>query len=132
MDKYTVMNILDLIDWVGTEEVQKVLSFFFCPLNLEIEKFIHKNAIEFSKRKLSITYLILDNSNGSILGYFTLAHKAIEIKNIHISNTTRRKLSAHAKLDTDTDSFMASAFLLAQIGKNYASLQNLWRTSFLI
>lgn len=49
-----------------------------------------------------------------------MAHKAIEIKNDNISNTTRRKLSAHAGLDADTNSFTASAFLLAQIGKNYS------------
>lgn len=51
--------------------------------------------------------------------YFTLTHKAIEIRNDNISNTIRRKLSTHAKLDDDTNSFTASAFLLAQIGKNY-------------
>ena len=119
MNKHTIMNILDLIDSVGEDEVKKGLSGFSCPLNREIENFIHKNAIEFAKRKLSITYLLLDNNDGAITGYFTLAHKAIEIKNDNISNTTRRKLSAHARLDADTNSFTVSAFLLAQIGKNY-------------
>ena len=78
-----------------------------------------KNAIGFAKRKLSITYLILDDIDGEIVGFFTLTHKAIEIKNDNISNTTRRKLSAHARLDADTGSYTISAFLLAQIGKNY-------------
>lgn len=68
---------------------------------------------------MSITYLVLDNADGAITGYFTLTHKSIEIRNDNISNTTRRKLSAHARLDSDTNSYTASAFLLAQIGKNY-------------
>lgn len=119
MNEYTIMNILDLIDSVGENEVQRGLSDFLCPKNGEIENFIRNNAIEFAKRKLSITYLLLDNADGAITGYFTLTHKAIEIRNDNISNTTRRKLSAHAKLDNDTNSFTASAFLLAQIGKNY-------------
>lgn len=34
-------------------------------------------------------------------------------------NFARRKLTAYARLDADTNSFTASAFLLAQIGKNY-------------
>lgn len=119
MNEYTVMNVLDLIDSVGENEVQNGLSDFLCPQNGEIENFIRNNAIEFAKRKLSITYLLLDNADGAITGYFTLTHKAIEIKNDNISNTTRRKLSAHARLDEDTNSFTASAFLLAQIGKNY-------------
>ena len=55
MNKHTIMNILDLIDSVGEDEVKKGLSGFSCPLNREIENFIHKNAIEFAKRKLSIT-----------------------------------------------------------------------------
>ncbi len=119
MNNYTVMNILDLLESVGTDEVLKGISDFSCPKNQEIENFLHKNAIEFARRKLSITYLLLDNSDGEIVGYFTLAHKAIEIKNDNISNTVRRKLSSHAKLDADTNSYTASAFLLAQIGKNY-------------
>lgn len=119
MSQYTVMNILDLIDSVVENEVQKGLSDFLCPQNAEIENFIRNNAIDFAKRKLSITYL-LDNTDGSITGYFTLTHKAIEIKNDNISNTTRRKLSSHARLDADTNSFTVSAFLLAQIGKNYS------------
>lgn len=120
MNQYTVMNILDLMDAVGENEVRKGLSDFLCPQNAEIENFIRNNAIDFAKRKLSITYLLLDNTDGAITGYFTLAHKAIEIKNDNISNTTRRKLSSHARLDSDTNSFTASAFLLAQIGKNYS------------
>lgn len=121
MNNYTIMNILDLLESVGTNEVLKGLSSFSCPKNQEIENFLHKNAIEFAKRKLSITYLLLDNSDGEIVGYFTLAHKAIEIKNDNISNTVRRKLSSHAKLDADTNSYTVSAFLLAQIGKNYSA-----------
>ena len=120
MNAYTVMNILDLVESVGEQEVQRGLSDFSCSPNKEIENFARKNAIEFAKRKLSITYLLLDHIDGEIAGFFTLAHKAIEIKNDSISNTTRRKLSAHARLDSDTNSFTVSAFLLAQIGKNYA------------
>lgn len=54
MKQYTVMNILDLIDSVGENEVRKGLSDFLCPQNVEIENFIRNNAIDFAKRKLSI------------------------------------------------------------------------------
>lgn len=121
MNDYTVMNILDLLESVGTDEVLKGISDFSCPKNHEIENFLHKNAIEFARRKLSITYLLLDNLDGEIVGYFTLAHKAIETRNDNISNTVRRKLSSHAKLDADTNSYTVSALLLAQIGKNYGA-----------
>ena len=114
------MNILDVLKYDGEEKLKNRLSVFSCPLNIEIENFLKINALNFARRKLSITYLIFDGNDGEILGYFTLTHKAIEIKNENISNTTRRRLSTHAQLDADTNSFTASAFLLAQIGKNYA------------
>lgn len=114
-----IMNILDVLEYDGEEKLSDRLSTFSCPANMEIDNFLKVNALNFAKRKLSITYLIFDENDGQILGYFTLAHKAIEIKNENLSNTTRRKLSSHARLDSDTNSFTVSAFLLAQIGKNY-------------
>ncbi len=118
--KLQIMNILDVLAYDGEYSLNNRLSTFSCPINTEIDSFLKTRALEFAKRKLSITYLVFDENDGQILGYFTLAHKAIEIKNDNISNTTRRKLSAHARLDSDTNSFTASAFLLAQIGKNYS------------
>lgn len=35
MTKYTVTNVLDLVESVGVEEAQKGLSEFSCPLNEE-------------------------------------------------------------------------------------------------
>lgn len=116
-----IMNILDVLAYDGEDKLKNRLSVFSCPANPEIDNFLKANAVEFAKRKLSITYLVFDENDGQILGYFTLTHKAIEIKNDNISNTIRRKLSAHARLDTDTNTFTASAFLLAQIGKNYGA-----------
>lgn len=117
--KVQIMNILDVLEYDGEKKLNDRLSAFSCPANMEIDSFLKVNALNFAKRKLSITYLIFDEDDGQILGYFTLAHKAIEIKNDNLSNTTRRKLSSHARLDSDTNSFTVSAFLLAQIGKNY-------------
>lgn len=114
-----VMNILDVLAYDGEDKLKNRLSAFSCPANTEIDSFLKEKALEFAKRKLSITYFVFDENDGQILGYFTLTHKAIEIKNDNISNTSRRKLSAHARLDSDTNSFTVSAFLLAQIGKNY-------------
>ena len=89
-------------------------------MNPEIEDFIHGKAIDFAKRKLSITYLLTDVDDGQLLGYFTLTHKAIDIVGSLLSNSAKKKLSRHARYDQDTDTYTASAFLLAQFGKNYA------------
>ncbi len=115
-----VVNIEDMMEAIGEDEVSQILSDFSCKRNKEIEDFVRNKAIDFAKRKLSITYLVLQNvSTGIILvGIFTLTHKAIEITNADISSTTRRKLKRFAELDEDTNRYNASAFLIAQLGKN--------------
>lgn len=117
MMNYTVINILDMIASVGEDAVQSALSKFSCSRNLEIENFVRKNAIMFAKQKMSITYLVY-GENGKIAAIFTLTHKALELSNEVLSNTMRKKIQKHSKLDENTNSFMVSAFLIAQFGKN--------------
>lgn len=117
MKEYAVVNVLDLIDTVGESEVQIALSDFSCLQNKEIEDFIHKNAIEFAKRKMSITHLVFDE-NGQIVAYFTLTHKPSNVSDGLLSKTSQKKLSMHAKLDNNIHAFSVSAFLIAQFGKN--------------
>ena len=54
-EKFTCVNILNFINSFGEDSVQRVLSEFSCPLNSEIEGFVQHKAIEFSKKKMSIT-----------------------------------------------------------------------------
>lgn len=63
---YAVVNILDYMELIGEESVVDVLSGFSCPKNKEIENFVRNNAVEFAKRKMSITYLLLDESRACL------------------------------------------------------------------
>lgn len=62
MISYTVQNIIDLMESLGEEAVTNILSGFFCPINPEIESFVRNKSIDFAKRKISITYLMLDSA----------------------------------------------------------------------
>ena len=124
MKEYTVVNILDMLEAIGEENLSAILSDFSCPINKEIENFVWHNAIEFAKKKMSITYFLMD-AEGEIAAIFTLTHKAVEIGNADISSTMRRKLSRYAQLDGNTNSYTVSAFLIAQFGKNYGFKGNL-------
>ena len=115
-----VDNILDMIELVGEEETLQDLAGFSCPRNKEIEEFLLKNAIEFAKRKMSVTYVVSDSEDGSILGYFTLANKALEIKADAISKGLSKKVSRYGILDEAGGSYTVHSYLLAQFGKNYA------------
>ena len=117
MSNYQVINILDMIESVGEDEVKSILSDFSCKRNPEIENFVRKNAVDFAKKKMSVTYLVVDDTE-SISAIFTLTHKAIEITNKNLSNTMRKRIQRHSRLDESTDSFNVSAFLIAQFGKS--------------
>ncbi|MFR3947099.1 MAG: hypothetical protein ACLTZM_08375 [Ruminococcus sp.] len=95
MSNFTSVNILDMINAIGEEELQLILSDFSCPKNHEIEEFVRKNAIEFAKRKMSITYLVVDGES-RIVGIFTLTHKAVQLLDTSLTGTVRRKIQRHA------------------------------------
>ena len=115
-----IENILDMIEISGEDEVKEELSAFYCPHNSEIDGFLKNKAIDFAKQKLSITYIVSDEKDASILGYFTLAVKALEIDKRSVSKSMIRRISKFALYDTLNDTFTVAAFLLAQFGKNYA------------
>lgn len=118
MNEYAVTNILDLKDAIGEDELKNILSQFSCPLNLEVEHFVRENALEFAKRKLSITYLVLDEE-GRVAAIFALAHKALQVTGKNLSSSTRKKLLRYAQIDEETGELTVSAFLIGQFGKNY-------------
>lgn len=115
-----IINILDGIETFGEEVLKDVLSKFVSEKNSEIEEFIREKAIDFARQKLSITYLILNTDNGVILGYFTLTHKSVILSSDGLSRTFQKKLAKYSRLDKDSGNYVVSAFLLAQLGKNYA------------
>ena len=101
MSNYAVMNILDFMDALGEDSLKAVLSKFSCPKNLEIQQFMQKNAIEFAKKKTSITYLLVDDKY-RIHGIFAVTHKALQVMSRELSGTVRKKLQRYAQEDEET------------------------------
>jgi hypothetical protein len=119
-----IINILDMVGAVGEDTVNAVLSDFSCPLNPEIEYFLKHNAVQFAKERLAITYLALNGAK-ELVAYFTLTHKALEIAGGSLSNTVRKKLKKVSAYDKESDTYLTSAFLIAQFGKNDAVEENI-------
>lgn len=124
-----VWNIIDIFNQTDEETVRDILSDFSCtkaienkPVNLnpDIEHFIKHNALQFAREKKSITYIVGDDDDGKLLGYFTIAHKAIEIPADGLSKTTHKTMLRYAELKEEFNSYVVSGFLIAQFGKNYA------------
>ena len=109
-------------DAVGEDALQEILSDFSCSKNMEIQNFVRNSALDFAKRKVAITYLVIDNV-GNIAAIFALAHKVVEIKNQALSSSGRKKLMRFSKLDTGSNTYTVSAFLIAQFGKSDTLVQ---------
>lgn len=118
MGKFETINILDMQRAVGEEDLESILSGFSCPMNQEVQFFVRKNALEFAKKRMSITYLVVDERS-RVAAIFTLTHKPVQVTNMDLSRNMQKKAQRHAQLDEGTNTYMMSAFLLAQFGKNY-------------
>lgn len=61
--RFDSANILDELDKHGEEKVRKNLSTFSTPMSPKIENFFRNRAIDFSRRKISVTYLVSDSKS---------------------------------------------------------------------
>ena len=95
-----------MVNAIGEDAVKAFLSDFLCPKSKEIESFVKQNALEFAKRKMSITYLVIDE-NGALAAIFTLTHKAVQLSNDNISGSMRKKIERHARLDEESNTCLS-------------------------
>ena len=128
-EKFSTVNIREYLAQsndaeIGEEVLLRILSDFSCPLNPDVERFLKEQSIEFTKKNQSVTYLVISNEDGELLGYFTIAVKPITVDAGSFSNTVKRKISRVSELDEASHSYNLSAYLIAQIGKNYTNEQN--------
>ena len=114
----------ELIDILGEDDTKSILSTFVCPLNKDVENFIKYKAIEFSKRDFSKTYLVFwetdDEKEKALVGYYTIASKFIRVERSAVNSKEARKLRDHGVFDENTNEYIVSAPLIAQLGKNYS------------
>lgn len=118
--KIVVDNILDMVSDFGKEAVEADLSSFSSPRNPDIEHFLKNNAIEFAEKKMSVTYIVSDEEDGNLLGYFTLANKVVEFEKGTVSKNIFKRAEKFGNYDEGEETFTVHSYLLAQFGKNYA------------
>ncbi len=127
-DKYQVTNIREYLGnrnpRIGEERLIQILSDFSCPKNPDVERFLKQSSIEFTKKNQSVTYLVFSTEDFKLLGYFTIALKPLTVRGETVSNTTKRKLLRVSELDKKSDTYTMSAYLIAQLGKNYTDGRN--------
>ena len=124
-NRYSVINIRRYLNSdnpkLGESRLLQVLSGFSCPRNPDVERFLKKSSVEFTKKNQSVTYLVFDISSMVLVGYFTLALKPLTVRGETVSNTVKKKLLRVSEWDEKSDTYTMSAYLIAQLGKNFTN-----------
>ena len=124
-NRYSVINIRRYLNsdnpQLGESRLLQVLSGFSCLRNPDVERFLKKSSVEFTKKNQSVTYLVFDISSMVLVGYFTLALKPLTVRGETVSNTVKKKLLRVSEWDELSDTYTMSAYLIAQLGKNFTS-----------
>lgn len=107
-----------LLAGIGEEAVNAIISEFSCELNPEVEGFLRNKAIQAQRLATAVTYLVFRDTD--LAGYFTLLSKPFLFPVQKLSGGNRRLAKRFAKIDPDTGNCMVSAYLIAQIGKNFS------------
>ena len=128
MTGYNLYLLKDLIEELGEDKTEEILSSFSCPLNSDVENFLKYTAILFDKQHLSSTHLVFASykQEHQLAGYFTLAQKSFLISNSRkshttkISNTLMKKLAKYGTYDNQSGRHTIPAPLIAQLGRNFS------------
>ena len=67
MTGYRVVNLKDLFEELGEDATKSILSNFSCPLNNDVEQFLSRKAIEFSKNGWAQTHLVFASYKDSYI-----------------------------------------------------------------
>jgi len=103
-----------------TVGLKEYLSGFRSIHNEDVERFIKEKALDFSAQSVARTHLVL-LEKGDFLGYFTLAHKILQVPAKLLSKNLEKKVSRFGRLDERSESYSLPLPLIAQLGKNYAA-----------
>lgn len=104
---------------IGENELKNILSDFSSPKNKDVEDFLKNKAVDFANKHQSVTYLVYSKDTVEMVGYFTITMKPVTIKANGLSKTARKRLDRISRYDEKTDTYVVSAYLIAQFGKNY-------------
>jgi hypothetical protein len=129
LNDVTVFNIREYLSAtddkeLGEDELHHIFSEFLCDKNPDVERFLKEQAIDFTKKNQSVTYLVFSNADAVLVGYFALTIKPITVKAGSFSNTMRRKIARVSELNEENGTYTLSAYLIAQLGKNYKNGAN--------
>lgn len=114
---YQTIALKDIIEKFGKNDANKVLSEFFCPINSDVEMFMHFKAYPYECAGMARTYLIVALDHEKIYG--VCAIYSVTTKSISISQQMNSKSRRIAFGTTYAVGNPVNAILIGQLSKNY-------------
>jgi hypothetical protein len=114
---YRTIALKDIIEKFGKDDVNKVLSEFFCPINSDVEMFMHFKAYPYERAGMARTYLIIAQDQDKVYG--VCAIYSVTTKSISISQQMNSKSRRIAFGTTYAVGNPINAILIGQLSKNY-------------
>ena len=82
--KYYQVNLQNMLEELGKDRAETILSAFSCPQNEDVEYFLKRKAILFSQQGFAKTFLVFwcsaDETERYLIGYYSIASKVIEVE----------------------------------------------------
>lgn len=120
---YFTVSLYDLLKrGVGKEDIMKILSDFSCPVNNDVENFLHVKAFDFERVGLARTNLIYALSEGNmpiLVAFFTIGLSHVVVGEKLSKNDRKRVLGTSFPIGSTL-----KTLLIGQLAKNYTSGYN--------
>ena len=117
------LPVIPLSTWAkgkSDEEVSDFLKGFSCKKNKEVQWFLRKLSMRFARLNISATHLVLSEDFERIVAYYTLVCKPLSVMADELGEDSRKSLEEFCRLNAQRRCYDFSAYLIAQLGRNYA------------
>ncbi len=107
-----IFNLSSLLDDLGEDSVTTLFSGYRAAMDSSVDEFLMDRAVMMEKKQECRTYIAVDIEQGSMLGFFALAMRCLEIPDeCGLSNSMLKKLNR-------SEGNVAQAFLLGQLSRS--------------
>ena len=119
--EFVRFSLLDIINTIGKDGAEKILSSFSSPKNPDTENYLKNEAVRDAMRGITQTHLVFSVKNNikRFAGYFTIMSKTIFIESEKLSINTKKHIYNLAVYDNDRKCYKTPAILIAQLSKNF-------------
>lgn len=124
---YRTVSLYDMINQkIGKDDIMKILSDFSCPLNPDVEDFMHKKAYDFERVGLARTYLVFAQPKAHctyLVAIYSLGQSDVKLSDDIKPNHKKKMFGTTYPIGKNV-----KTLLIGQLAKNYTNNYNQYIT----